>query len=299
METILVTGGTGMVGKHLQDIMPEAMYIGREFDLTKWLTVNTLIERLEPTHVIHLAAKVGGIQDNIENPADYISDNILMDTNILRACSMHNVKNVTAILSTCAYPDKMLSYPLKEKDLHSGPPAESNFSYGYAKRSLAVQIDAYNKQYNTNWNYLIPCNLYSEYDNYNNIKKMHFITALIRKIKESPDGNIELLGTGKPRRQFIYAGDLARIIKRVIDDNITESFNVACDENYSIDELTRLVFGSLNKNSYIKYIKPELDGQYRKDVSNEKLKEIMPDFKFTDFNKGIKKVYEKSTYNRN
>ena len=299
MKTILVTGGTGMVGRHLCDIMPEAIYIGSEFDFRDWIVVDRLFNRLKPTRVIHLAAKVGGIQDNIEKPADYFSDNILIDTNTLKACNKYNVNNVTAILSTCAYPDKMLSYPMKEQDLHKGAPTESNLSYGYAKRSLAVQIDAYNKQYDTNWNYLIPCNLYSEYDNYDNIKKMHFITALIKKIKESPDGNIELLGTGKPRRQFIYAGDLARVIKRVVDDNITESFNVACDENYSIDELTRLVFGFLNKNSYIKYIKPELDGQYRKDVCNERLKEIIPDFKFIDFNKGIKKVYEKSTYNGN
>ena len=186
----------------------------------------------------------------------------------------------------------MSSYPMKEKDLFLGPPTKTNFSYGYAKRCLAVQIDAYNQQYKTKWNYLIPCNLYSEYDNFEHGKKMHFVTALLQKIKDSTD-ELNLLGTGKPLRQFMYAGDLARIIKIVIEENITESFNVACNENYSINELATRALESLGKKLYIKYSKPELDGQYRKDVSCEKLNTIINQFQFTKYEEGIKKVYDK------
>jgi len=292
MNKILVTGGTGMVGRHLQTILPDAIYIGSSIDLRDWITVNKLIDKIKPTHVIHLAAKVGGIQDNIKKQAEYFDDNLLMNTHILKASYIHNVKRFVGILSTCIYPNQVDSYPMKEEDLFLGPPAPTNFSYGYAKRCLAVQIDAYNQQYNTNYNYVIPCNLYSEYDNYKDGNKMHFVTALLKKIRES-NGEINLLGTGKPLRQFMYAGDLAKVIKEVIDKDIIESFNIACPENYSINELATRALGSLKKNYYIKYNNPELDGQYRKDVSSNKMKKIIPNFEFTKYENGIKKVYDK------
>ena len=291
-SNILVTGGTGMVGRHLKEIMPDAIYIGSNIDLRDWIAVDTLFEKIKPICVIHLAAKVGGIQENIEKPAEFFDDNILMNTHILKASYKQNVKKFTGVLSTCIYPDIVENYPMKEKDMFLGPPAKTNFSYGYAKRCLAVQIEAYNKQYKTQWNYLTPCNLYSELDNFENGKKMHFITALLKKIKDS-NGLLELLGTGKPLRQFMYAGDLAKIIKKVIDEDITESFNVAPNYNYSINEMANMALDSINKKCEIVYSNPKLDGQYRKDVSSEKLKEIVGDFEFTDLQKGMKKVYDK------
>ena len=288
---ILITGGTGLVGRHLQEILPKATYIGsKDCDLTSWKEVEYMMFLNKPTHVIHLAAKVGGIQDNIAKPAEYFDNNILINTHILRASKQFQVKRFTGILSTCIYPDVVKNYPMKEEDMFLGPPAQSNFSYGYAKRCLAVQIDAYNKQYGTKYNYLIPCNLYSEYDNFNNENKMHFMTALLKKIKTS-DGELNLLGTGKPLRQFMYAGDLARIIKEVIDNDITNSFNVATSENLSINEMANTSLKVLNKNLKIKYSKPELDGQFRKDVCNKKLLSYIPNFKFTSFEEGIKNVY--------
>lgn len=290
---ILITGGNGTVGKHLQDILPKAIYVdSKDFDLRDWLDTENLFETYKPDRVIHLAAKVGGIQDNINKPAEYFDDNLLINTHVMNMCRIYNVKRFTGILSTCIYPNKVNSYPMNEDDLFLGPPALTNFSYGYAKRCLAVQINAYNAQYKTKYNYLIPCNLYSEYDNFNNQNKMHFITALLKKIKES-DGVIKLLGTGKPLRQFMYAGDLARIIKEVINKDITDSFNVACSENYSINELAEKTLKVLNKKDTIEYSIPQLDGQYRKDVSSKKLKKILPNFKFTKFEEGIKKVYDK------
>ena len=181
---------------------------------------------------------------------------------------------------------------MTENDLFLGPPTPTNFSYGYAKRCLAVHIDAHNKQYNTKYNYLIPCNLYSEYDNFNDKNKMHFITALLKKIKES-DQELNLLGTGKPLRQFMYAGDLAKVIKETILKDITDSFNVATTENLSINEMANIALKTLNKNLKIKYSNPELDGQFRKDVSSKKMLSYIPNFKFISFEEGIKKVYNK------
>lgn len=293
MKKILVTGGTSTVGKHLKEILPDAIYVNsKDCNLTDIKMVRWLISSYTPDIVVHLAAKVGGIQDNIAKPAEYFDDNILMNTNIVKVCHEYNVKRFIGILSTCIYPDKVDSYPMKEEVMFNGPPTSTNFSYGYAKRALAVQIEAYNKQYGTKYNYITPCNLYSEYDNFDNDKKMHFITALLKKIKIS-NGELNLLGTGKPLRQFMYAGDLAKVIKLTIENDITESFNIAYPENQSINDLTKKALGSLKKNYYIKYNKPELDGQYRKDVDITKMLSLFPKFKFTSYKEGIKKVYDK------
>ena len=290
---ILITGGTSTVGKHLKDIMPDAIYVGsKDCDLTDITAVRWLISSYVPDVVVHLAAKVGGIQDNIAKPAEYFDDNILMNTNIVKVCRECEVKRFIGILSTCIYPDKVSEYPMKEELMFEGPPTPTNFSYGYAKRALAVQIEAYNKQYGTKYNYITPCNLYSEYDDFENDKKMHFITALLKKIKTS-DNQLNLLGTGKPLRQFMYAGDLARIIKLTIENDITESFNIAYPDNQSINELAEKALASLDKNHYISYDRPELDGQYRKDVSINKMLSLFPEFEFTPYEEGIKKVYDK------
>ena len=294
MSKIIVTGGSGLVGKHLKEILPNAIYLGsKDCDLTDIKKVRWLISSYAPDIVIHLAAKVGGIQDNLKYPADYFDDNILMNTNILKVCKEYNVKRFIGILSTCIYPSVVDNYPMSEEDLFKGPPPPSNFSYGYAKRCLAVQIDAYNKQFNTNYNYLIPCNLYGDYDNMHNENKMHFITALLNKIRNSKDNSLHLLGTGKPLRQFMYAGDLAKIIKLVIENDITESFNVAPNFNYSINDMAEMALEATSNDYKIIYSKPELDGQYRKDVSNKKLLKIFPNFKFTDLKEGLKQVYGK------
>ena len=289
---LLITGGSGAVGKHLQDILSDAIYVGSEYDLTNWTDAENLFETYKPTHVVHLAAKVGGIKDNISKPAEYFNDNILINTHIMNMCKIYNVKRFVGILSTCVYPDVVKSYPMTEKDLFSGPPTSTNFSYGYAKRCLAVHINAHNKQYGTKYNYLIPCNLYSEYDDFENEDKMHFVTALLKKIKLSTQ-ELNLLGTGKPLRQFMYAGDLAKVIKIVIDKDITDSFNVAVPENMTIHKMAHDAIKSLKKSLEVQYSNPELNGQFRKDVSSKKMLKYIPNFKFTSFKKGIKKVYDK------
>ena len=293
---ILVTGGSGMVGKSLKKILPEATYLSsKECDLKNEEEVKSLMNNNEFDTVIHLAAKVGGIIDNINKPDDYFVDNIQMNTNIVKWSRITGVKRFIGILSTCIYPDKVISYPMTEDMLHQGPPTPTNFSYGYAKRCLAVQIDACNKQYGTKYQYLTPCNLYGENDKFGD--NSHFIAALVKKIvKMEKDGNstLELFGTGKPLRQFMYSDDLAWVIKECLDKNIYESFNVATEENLSIREMVDIALKSCNlKNTQLVFDKTKPDGQYRKDVSIEKLKGLLPNFKTLSLNKGIKKVYDK------
>jgi nucleoside-diphosphate-sugar epimerase len=297
MKNILVTGGTGQVGKELQKLLPNAYYIGsKDFDLTNENEVISLFKSTQFNTVIHLAAKVGGIIDNIKNPAVFYDKNILMNTLILKHSYLSGVENFLGILSTCIYPDHIENYPIKEDDLHKGIPAASNLAYGYAKRAFAVQIDAYNQQYKTNYNYIIPCNLYglSEHED---INTLHFVNALINKIAiavKTQQSKITLFGDGTPRRQFIHARDLARIINETINKNIKSNFNVAGDDNFSIKEMAELALQITNNtNIQIEFDTSKPNGQLRKDVDNSILRKHFPDFKFTSFNDGVLELYNK------
>jgi GDP-L-fucose synthase len=291
---IVVTGGSGMVGRSLQKILPEATYLSsKDYDLTSREGIEYMLIKEDPETVIHLAAKVGGIIDNIKKPADYFDDNVLMNTLLVRYCYKNGVKRFIGILSTCIYPDVVDTYPLKENDLHSGPPTITNFSYGYAKRSLAVQIDAYNKQYGTNYQYLIPCNLYGEYDKYGD--NSHFIAALIKKIhyaKIAREKKITLFGSGKPLRQFMHSDDLANIIKSCIDLEIYDNMNVSIEENLSINEMALIALKAMEAEDIeIEYDSSKPDGQFRKDVSIELLKTKFPNYQTVDLYSGIRKTY--------
>ena len=278
---ILVTGGNGLVGKHLQDILPDAVYVSsKDYDLTKDYNVREMLSSEKPDIVIHLAARVGGLLDNINHPVDYIEENILINTNVLRFCHQYNVSKVISILSTCIYPDVVDTYPMKEEILFQGPPPPDNFAYAMSKRCMATQMDSYVKQHNKQWSYLIPCNLYGEHDKYEE-HHSHFVSALIKKIHEAED-SVEIWGTGKPLRQFMYAGDLARVIKYMIDNDVVDNFNVAPDYVHSIEEITKIGMESCGKGDLnIVYDNTKPDGQYRKDVDSSKLISVMKDFKFT------------------
>jgi GDP-L-fucose synthase len=295
-KNILVTGGSGMVGRSLQDIMPDAIYLSsKDCDLTNPIETELLIKYHKPNVIIHLAAKVGGIIDNINKPAEYFDDNVIMNTNLVKYAHKYGVERFIGILSTCIYPDVVDEYPITEEMLHLGPPTKTNFSYGYAKRSLAVQIDAYNQQYGTKYQYLTPCNLYGQYDKWG--QNSHFVAALIKKIMfamANGDNRLGLFGTGKPLRQFMHSDDLAWIIKHCIDNDITESFNVATEENLTIDEIARIAIQIIDNGTIgdILYDSTKPDGQYRKDVSIEKMNKLIPEFKAIPLRDGIKQTFE-------
>jgi GDP-L-fucose synthase len=300
-KNILVTGGSGMVGKSLKKILPNATYISsKDCDLTNELSVSKLLTNNKYDVVIHLAAKVGGIIDNINKPDDYLVDNIQMNTNIIKWSRLSGVERFIGILSTCIYPDKVDSYPMTEEVLHDGPPAPTNFSYGYAKRCMSVQIETSNKQYGTKYQYLIPCNLYGENDKFG--ENSHFIAALLNKIIDAKNNNkdsITLFGTGKPLRQFMYSDDLAWVIYKCLENNIYENFNVATEENLSIYEMTKIALKSCDfETANILFDTTKPDGQYRKDVSINKLKTLLPTFTTLKLEDGIKLVFNKIVYDK-
>jgi GDP-L-fucose synthase len=178
--------------------------------------------------------------------------------------------------------------------LHIGPPTKTNFSYGYAKRSLAVQIDAYNQQYGTKYQYLTPCNLYGEFDKYG--ENSHFVAALIKKIhnaKVNGDKKITLFGDGTPLRQFMHSDDLALVIANCINDNIYENMNVAVEDNLSIKEMALVALKAMGAEGIeLEFDTTKPNGQFRKDVSIERLKKHIPYWCPASLEEGIKCTYD-------
>lgn len=293
---ILVTGGNGLVGRALQEIMPEAKYVSSaDYDLTNQEDVNKMFRYIRPDVVIHLAALVSGIQDNINRPADHFEYNILMNTFMVQTARKFKTPRLIGMLSTCIYPDSSLIYPLTEENIHYGPPTETNFSYAYAKRCMAVQIDACNKQHGTEYSYMIPCNIMGKHDKFDE-GRSHFMGALIRKIYEAKrDGqdHITLYGTGNALRQYIYADDVAWIIRYCVENSLYRNMNIAPDEEYSIAEMADIALHACGcDHMEIRYDKSKPDGQYQKTVSNQVLVSLIPQLEFTPLKTGIREIFD-------
>lgn len=296
-EKILITGGSGLIGSYLKDILPNAIYVNsKDYNLLIENDVKKMFKEIKPNIVIHLAALVGGIHHNIEEPVRYFEENILMNTLVIRESFKNNVKNFVGILSSCIYPDNIKEYPIKEVELINGAPHKDLFSYSYAKRCMAIQIDMYNKKYNTNYNYLIPCNLYGEFDKFDSIKG-HFVGALIEKIitaKKKGENFITLFGDGSPYRQFMHARDLAQILVLMLKKRIFVSMNVATNENYTVNEIAKIALKACGVDKFeIKYDNSKPNGQFRKDVDITILKSYFPDFNPIKLSEGIREIFKK------
>ena len=294
---LLVTGGTGLVGNALQKVYPDAIYVSsKDYDLTKKGEVKSMFEKYTPANVIHLAARVGGIIDNMNHPAEFIYQNVLMNTYVIHYANKYKVKKLIGLISNCAYPDKVEKYPMVEEQLHDGPPAITNFSYAYSKRTLEAQIKAYRSQYSCNYFCVIPCNLYGPHDKFDE-NKSHFLAALIRKIydaKKNEKKIITLLGTGKPLRQYLYSEDLAKILLLLLEKHDGEGpINIAPEENISIAQIAKIALKAIESSDLeLVFDESFLDGQYRKDICSDKLFDIIDDFKFISLFDGIKETYE-------
>jgi len=289
---VLVTGGSGFVGKSLRTIKPNWTYISsKDCDLANRDATYLLFKQLQPEAIIHLAGKVGGIKENSQKQAEFYYDNIVINTNVINEAKNAGIKRVLSSLSTCSFPNKLKEYPFLEEDIFDGAPAATNLSYGFAKRALFVQSNVYRKQYGLNYSCFSPSNLYGPGDNFQN-ENSHFVPALIRKISEAQDGDtVELWGTGKALRQQLYIDDLVKIIPLLLENHNTDCpIIVAPNENLSIKEMAESCVRRSGKNIELLF-NGKLAGQHRKDGNNKKLKDLIGDFKFTTFQKGLLKTY--------
>lgn len=296
--TVLVTGANGLVGRHLQEVAPPNwlyLYGRKDCDLTNPTEVDYMFKFTKPSVIVHLAADVGGIQYNIDNQPTLYSNNALMNTNIISSANKCGAK-VLGMLSTCIYPDNWLEYPMDENIINEGKPAKSNYGYALSKRMMFDHAKLSNKKYGTKHSFLIPSNLYGKYDDFSP-EKGHFISSLIWKIIQYKKNlaldiyPVEIWGDGSPLRQFVYAEDVARIIRIFVERQIHEDCNIA-GENLSIKEMVEIADSAIGP-FYCAFNTSKPNGQHRKDVSSEKLNKVLGyQFQYTTLAEGIRKVYD-------
>lgn len=290
---ILVTGGTGMLGKSLSKYVDGIFLGSSDYDLTQFEQVNECFKKYKPRIVVHLAAKVGGIINNNNHQYDFYIENTRINTNVIDACVNNSIDKIIAISSTCVYPSNLKHYPATEEVVNEGMPEKTNLSYAYSKRMMKVQLDAAYNQYGLLSSIIYCSNMYGPHDCFD-VEKCHLIPALINKIyisKKSDDNSVELYGTGNPLRQITYVDDVAKIINQFIKNKYYGDFNVSIDENMSVREIAHIVADVIGFKGNINF-NGRLDGQYRKDVSCKKLYKLIDKFEFTSLHKGVEKTYQ-------
>lgn len=284
-EVWLVTGGNGFLGKH---VLPALYRAGMNFVSPRSSDLDLINDDIEKilsyysqnriTGILHMAAVCGGIGANKDRPADFVLDNSLMTCKIFSTVKLWApITHVYTLGSVCAYP-KHCPTPFKEDDLWNGYPEETNAPYGTAKRLQLVMQTAFRQQYGVKGVHLIPVNLYGPHDNFD-LKTSHVIPALIRKFLESmPDKNVDVWGTGKATREFLYAEDCAEAIVTTLKNKIDydKPINLGSGKDISILDLAKLIQNIVGHKGNIVLSSSEkeesLDGQPKRllDVSRAK-----------------------------
>ena len=280
---ILLTGGTGFLGKNLTKILretygpTEVRPVGSAcWDLRESKYSDEVIDRFKPEVVIHAAGSVGGIGANQENPGKFMYDNLIMGTNIIHSAMKAKVPKFILLGTVCAYP-KFTPVPFKEEDLWNGYPEETNAPYGIAKKTLMRLVEAYHEQYDFNGINLIPVNMYGPHDHFN-LTSSHVIPALIVKVrqaikKESP--SITLWGTGEASREFLFAGDCGQaIINAINTDGLSpEPINIGTGKEIKIKDLVKEIADIMVYKGDIIYDSSKPDGQPRRCLDTSRAKE--------------------------
>jgi len=298
-RTILVTGGGGLVGHGIQlaleSCCPQTSdswiwLRSRDGDLRKLDECKALFEKHKPTHVVHLAARVGGLYGNLKYKVEFFRDNMAINDNVLFCCKEYKVDKCVSCLSTCIFPDKT-SYPINEEMLHNGPPHSSNEGYAYAKRMIDVLNRCYHSQYGCNFTSIIPTNIFGPFDNFN-IENGHVIPGLMHKclLAEKSQQDFVVWGSGKPLRQFIYSVDLGKLIIWVLDNyDALEPIILSVPEKdeVSIKQIAQMVANGMAFSGKLVMDATKADGQFKKTADNTKLMKLYPDFEFTPIQDAI------------
>lgn len=297
---ILITGGGGFLGTHVVKALEKrgvkaANIIvprSRDYDLREKEISRELVKNVDI--VIHLAANVGGIGYNQENPGSLFYDNLLMGVHLMEEARKAGVKKFVGIGTVCAYP-KFTPIPFVEEDLWNGYPEETNAPYGLAKKMLLVQGEAYRQQYNFNAIYLLPVNLYGPGDNFDPTSS-HVIPALIRKFieaKKNKSPEVVIWGTGMATREFLYVEDAAEAILLATEKyNKADPINIGSSFEISIRELAGLIQGLVGYKGKIVWDTSKPDGQPRRKLDVKKAEKEFGFVSKTNFKNGLKKTIQ-------
>ncbi len=303
-KRVVVTGGAGFMGSRVVERLRAAgseVFVPRskDYNLVDGAAVKRLFKDARPDLVIHAAAVVGGIGANRENPGRFFYENLMMGAQSLEEARLTGVKKFVAIGTICAYP-KFTPVPFKEEDLWTGYPEETNAPYGLAKKMLLVQSQAYRQQYKFNSIFLLPVNLYGPGDNFDPASS-HVIPALIRKVVEAKrDGKseIEVWGTGRATREFLYVDDCAEAIVLAAEKyDGAEPVNLGAGFEISIKDLAELIVRLADFKGVLRWDASKPDGQPRRCLDTTRAAKEFGFKAKTGFEDGLKRTIE--WYQRN
>jgi GDP-L-fucose synthase len=280
---VVVTGGAGFLGSYVVEqlrakgcqriVVPRS----RVYDLVQMEAVQRLYEDAKPDLVLHLAARVGGIGANQENPGRFFYDNLMMGCQLIEVGRQRGLKKFVGLGTICAYP-KFAAIPFKEEDIWNGYPEETNAPYGLAKKMMLVQSQAYREQYGFNSIVLFPVNLYGPHDNFD-LQTSHVIPALIRKCAEAQQegrSEIVLWGDGTPTREFLYVEDAAEGILQATEQyNDSFPLNLGTGEEVTIKNLASMIVAELGYQGRIVWDTSKPNGQPRRCLDVSRIKQTI------------------------
>ncbi|BBI36181.1 GDP-L-fucose synthase family protein [Cohnella abietis] len=295
-KRIVVTGGAGFLGHHVVEELYSRgcseVFIPRsnKYNLITESGIDLMFREMKPDLIIHLAAVVGGIGANRANPGKYFYDNLMMGTQMIEKSRQYGLDKFVAIGTICAYP-KYTPVPFKEDDIWGGYPEETNAPYGLAKKMMLVQSQAYRQQYEFNSIYLLPVNLYGPRDNFNP-ETSHVIPALIKKCidaKRKGESSIEVWGSGKATREFLYVEDAAAgIVLATENYNESDPINLGAGSEISIHDLVEKIAELTGFDGNILWNTEKPDGQPRRSLDTSKASEKFGFKAKTDFSEGLR-----------
>ncbi|OHA26729.1 MAG: GDP-fucose synthetase [Candidatus Taylorbacteria bacterium RIFCSPHIGHO2_02_FULL_46_13] len=297
-KKFLVTGGTGFLGREVcrelirQGVPLKNIFVprSRQFDLCVWKNCQRAVKGKDV--VIHLAANVGGIGYNREKPGELFYDNLIMGTQLMEAARQAGVEKFVAIGTVCAYP-KFTPAPFKEKDLWNGYPEETNAPYGLAKKMLLVQAQSYRAQYGFNAIYLLPVNLYGPGDNFKP-NQSHVIPALIKRFVDAVEkrlSTVEVWGTGKATREFLFVKDAARAIVLAAERyEKSDPVNLGSGMEIRIKKLVEKIASISGYKGVIQWNHSKPDGQPRRKLDVSRARKEFGFKAETTFDKGLKET---------
>ena len=299
-KRVVVTGGAGFLGSCVVDALarrgcpPPVVPRSREHDLRKEADIVRMLEAARPEIVIHLAAVVGGIGANRENPGRFFYDNLMMGAQLIEQARLAGVGKFVAVGTVCSYP-KFAPVPFREENLWDGYPEETNAPYGLAKKMLLVQSQAYRQQYGFNSIFLLPVNLYGPGDNFDP-KSSHVIPALIKKCLDAADaGSDEVVvwGTGSATREFLYVEDAAEAIVLAAERyDGAEPVNVGAGQEISIRDLVGLIAKLTGFGGRIVWDASKPDGQPRRMLDTSRAATYFGFVAKTPFEEGLRRTVE-------